>query len=133
MHIEVEKCSFGGSSFADFPKDKCNFLHKNKLDTVAGSNSSQGGALRVVLPGQSSPLLPHGSRRLCCGIEKSMLQLARSAAIDVTFVTWSHQKPGEVREGLKIVLLILTTETNCLGKAFDRIAACHELHRQSTA
>jgi len=32
--------------FVDFPKNKCNFLHKNKLDIVrGGSSSSQGGAL----------------------------------------------------------------------------------------
>ena len=34
VHIGVKKCSSGGSSFVDFPKNKCNFLHKNKLDII---------------------------------------------------------------------------------------------------
>jgi len=37
MHIGVKKCSSGGmvaTAFVDFPKNKSNFLHKNKLDIV---------------------------------------------------------------------------------------------------
>ena len=37
MHIGVKKCSYGGmvaTVFVDFPKNKCNFLHKNKLHIV---------------------------------------------------------------------------------------------------
>jgi len=34
MHIGVKKCSSGAAFFVDFPKNKCNFLHKIKLDIV---------------------------------------------------------------------------------------------------
>ena len=52
--------------FADFLKNKCNFLHKNKLDIVRWVRFLVGRhhMRSFFLVGQSSPL-PYGSRRLC--------------------------------------------------------------------
>jgi len=48
--------------FVDFPKNKCNFLHKNKLNIVLQSNSAQGGALwGDFLPGEVATIAPRQS------------------------------------------------------------------------
>ena len=63
--LESKSAALVAAVSVDFPKSKCNFLHKTSLISYIRSNSSQGGALcGVFLLGQSSPL-PCGSRRLC--------------------------------------------------------------------
>ena len=63
--LESKSVALVVAVFVDFPKNKCNFLHKTSSISYGGSNSSQGGALwGVFLLGQSPPL-PYGSRCLC--------------------------------------------------------------------
>ena len=52
--LESKSAALVAAVFVDFPNNKCNFLHKNKLDIVR----------QVQFLGQSPPL-PYGSRRLC--------------------------------------------------------------------
>ena len=59
VHIGVEKCSSVAAVFVDFPKNKRNFLHKNKLDIVRQVQLLTG---RQWL--WQSPALAYGRRRL---------------------------------------------------------------------
>ena len=59
VHILVKKCSSGGNNFfVDFPKNKRNFLHKNKLDIVRPVQCLTGRrpVRSFLLLGQSPPL-----------------------------------------------------------------------------
>ena len=50
--------------FVDFPKNKCNFLHKNKVDIARRVQFlTQGGVLWGVFLLRQSPPLPCGSRQ----------------------------------------------------------------------
>ena len=67
VHIGAE-CAVLVAIFVEFPKNKCNFLHKISLISYGGSNSWQGGdgalwVRGVFLLGQSPPM-PYGSQRL---------------------------------------------------------------------
>jgi len=95
--------------FVDFPKSKCNFLHKTSLVSYVGSNSSRAGALwGVFLLGQSPPL-PYGSRRL-------WLQRTRVLLLECSSCIAQHQlfaapcclKNGTA-VGLPVTLLSVTS------------------------
>ena len=69
MHIGVKKCSSGGmvaTVIVDFPKNKCNFLHKNKLDIVrrvqfltlrCPMRSFSPGVVAIIAPWKSAPMV----------------------------------------------------------------------------
>ena len=64
VHIGVKKCSSGGSSFVDFAKNKCNFLHKNKLDIIWRVQILIAQCPMRSFLLQQSPPLPYGSWHL---------------------------------------------------------------------
>ena len=62
--LESKSGALLAAVFVDFPKNKCNFLHKTSLISYGGSNSSQSAALWGVFLPRQSPPLPYGSRHL---------------------------------------------------------------------
>jgi len=80
MHIGVKKCSSGAAVFVDFPKNKCNFLHKNKLDIVRRvqlltrrhpMRSFSAGAVASIALWKSAPVIDWYAMILMCLINMS--------------------------------------------------------------
>ena len=61
--------------FVDFPENKCNFLHNNKLEYRRAGPVPHRAAcpMKNFLSGQS-PLLPYGSRRLAMVVVVVVIQ-----------------------------------------------------------
>ena len=109
-YIGVKSVALMAAGFVDFPKNKCNFLHKNKLYIVRLVQFLTGRRpMRSFLLGQSLPL-PRGSRRLCTA-ELGRMQLP----VDIY-----RSRPSCSKLGARTSLLLPVDGTDRRGRTDTR-------------